>query len=69
MSVANGECEAFPQPSDPAELTALVSDNTSSSTSSEVVPEAPAPDPAPGEYDPQYYDAPPLETPEPTVPP
>jgi len=71
MSVANGECEAFPQPSEPAELTALVSDNTSSSrsTSSEVAPDSSAPVPAPGEYAPRYYDAPPLETPEPTVPP
>nr|MBA2567434.1 transglycosylase domain-containing protein [Thermoleophilaceae bacterium] len=69
MSVANGECEAFPQPSDPAELTPLVTDSTSSSSSSTVRKAAPAPVPAPGEFDPQYYDAPPLETPEPTVPP
>jgi penicillin-binding protein 1A len=69
MSVANGECETFPQPTEPAQLTALVSDNTSS-TSSDSSYDAPEEStepviPEPGTYDPDYYESPPLEPPEP----
>lgn len=78
MSVANGTCSAFPSPSNPAQLSGHISNFTtsggstggSSSSSSGVSAPSPPETVAPaGEFDPQLYASPPIETPAPSPPP